>query len=68
MALNSNCHCLPVAFPQRGTGLEVGEEKGDGAARQAGQDVRPAPLSRHAMAEARARKVRRGSIRHRSRA
>jgi hypothetical protein len=36
VVLDRTCHCCPVALPERGTPLDVGEEEGDGAGGQVG--------------------------------
>ena len=46
MALNGRRHCRPVPLPELGAALDVGEEEGDGAARQVSHWPFPSVLPR----------------------
>jgi hypothetical protein len=44
MTLNRGCHRRPVALPERGAALDVGEEEGDGAAGKIGHAAISGPF------------------------
>ena len=47
MAVDREAHRHLVPFPERGTALDVGEEKGDGAGWELSHGVLAAPSYRH---------------------